>query len=186
MNESTSQILVVRYDPAWPIRFDELHARLWPHLRDLASALEHVGSTSVPGLVAKPVIDLDVIVRSPSAIGRCVDRLDALGYVYLGELGVPDRHAFKSPSGTFAHHLYVCLDGSASLRNHLLLREHLRLHPEEARAYGDLKRRLADLHPNDIEAYVDGKTEFILQILSSHGMSTREMAEVREVNMLPG
>jgi len=177
--------VVVDYDPRWEEIFSGLYEVIWPHVRDVATALEHVGSTAVPGLAAKPIIDMDIIVRSPAAVGDCIQRLTAIGYEYRGELGVPDRHAFRSPPGTPDHHLYICLDGSVGLRNHLLLRNHLRSRPEDARAYGELKRRLAERHRDDIDAYVDGKTEFIVEVLFRHGMGDRDLDQVRGENLLP-
>lgn len=151
---------VVEYDPAWPERFRALADRAASKLGDVALAIEHVGSTSVPGLDAKPVVDLDVVVR-PEDVERAIEQLAALGYVHRGELGIPGRHAFRPPPGEPRHHLYLCVTGSDGLRDHLHFRDHLRAHPDAAAEYAALKRRLAQQHRGDREAYQRAKSAFI-------------------------
>jgi GrpB-like predicted nucleotidyltransferase (UPF0157 family) len=143
MNESPA-LIVVEYDPLWATLFTEFKASIWPHVKDIASAFEHVGSTSVPGLAAKPIIDIDIIVSNMSVALRVIQRLTPLGYTHRGDLGIKGRHAFFHPSEPPDHHLYVCLEGSIGLRNHLVLRDYLRIHPVAATQYGTLKMRLAE------------------------------------------
>jgi GrpB-like predicted nucleotidyltransferase (UPF0157 family)/ADP-ribose pyrophosphatase YjhB (NUDIX family) len=151
---------IVEYDPAWPERFRALAERAASALGDLVLAVEHVGSTSVPGLAAKPVIDLDVVVR-PEDVDAAIQRLATLGYVHRGELGIPGRHAFRAPPGEAKHHLYLCVAGSTGLIDHLRFRDHLRTHPDAAAEYAGLKRRLAEQHRDDAEAYQSAKSDFI-------------------------
>jgi GrpB-like predicted nucleotidyltransferase (UPF0157 family) len=151
---------IAEYDPAWPDRFRALADRAANALGGLALAVEHVGSTAVPGLAAKPVIDLDVIVRAGD-VEHAVARLATLGYVHRGELGIPGRHAFRPPPGEPGHHLYVCVEGGTGLRDHLRFRDHLRAHPAAAAEYAALKRRLAEEHRDDREAYQRAKSAFI-------------------------
>ena len=132
-------IVVVPYDPEWPARFETIRARIEPALDDVALAIEHVGSTSVPGLAAKPVIDIDVVVASPRVVPVAIERLATIGYRHQGDLAVTGREAFWSPEGLARHNLYVCPQGVLPLRNHLALRHHLRTHPEAVEAYGALK-----------------------------------------------
>ena len=153
-------VQVTEYDPAWPDRFRALAERAAAALEGLALAVEHVGSTAVPGLAAKPVIDLDVIVR-PDDVPRAVERLAALGYAHRGDLGMPGREAFRPPPGEPKHHLYVCAAGSRALGDHLLFRDWLRAHPDTAHEYADLKRRLAERHRNHPEAYQYAKSAFV-------------------------
>jgi GrpB-like predicted nucleotidyltransferase (UPF0157 family) len=176
-----TRVVVLPYDPAWPARFDALAERLSPALAGLDARVEHVGSTSVPGLAAKPIIDADVIVAAAD-VPAAITALATLGYAHRGDLGVPGRHAFTRPEGTFAHNLYVCVDGCESLVNHLTLRDHLRAHPDDAAAYGALKLELARRHPDDIDAYIEGKTPFIVDILSRHGMSGDALERITDVN----
>ena len=175
-------VTVVDYDPAWPARFERLRETVWPAVADLAVAIEHVGSTSVPGLAAKPVIDLDVVVRSRADVPTVVGRLTALGYEHLGDLGIAGREAFRPPDGSPAHHLYVCRHDSPSLANHLALRDHLRRHPERAFAYGSLKKRLASELPNDIDAYVEAKTDFIVAVLREAGIAEGQLQDIERAN----
>lgn len=175
-------IIVVDYDPAWAATFERLRATLWPVVADVAVAIEHVGSTAVPGLAAKPIVDLDVVVRGRADVPAVVGRLTALGYDHRGDLGIEGREAFRSPDGTPAHHLYVCRSDAASLANHLALRDHLRAHPERAHAYGALKRRLAHECAHDIDAYVAGKTDFIVEILREAGIDRERLAGIEAAN----
>lgn len=151
--------------------FQQLRHRIWPAVAGVALSVEHVGSTSVPGLAAKPVIDIDIVLQTPNDVPAVVERLAPLGYRHRGDLGIEGREAFRSPEGTsIPHHLYACAVDSLPLRNHLALREHLRAHPADAAAYAALKRELADRYPCDMDRYIDGKTAFILHILRRHGL----------------
>src|SRR4051812_8526637 len=121
-----AKIIVVDYDPSWPDTFERLRAHIWSCIVDVAAAIEHVGSTSVPGLAAKPVIDMTVVVPTAAAMQTVIDRLAMIGYRHQGDLGVPGREAFARPQGTPDHHLYACVVGNDGLRNHLAVRDYLR------------------------------------------------------------
>lgn len=160
-------IIVVDYDPRWPALFESLRAEIARALCDLAPWIEHVGSTAVPGLAAKPIIDIDVLLRSASDFSVCLERLAALGYEHRGDLGIPEREAFATPPDRPAHHLYVCPPESREFRRHLALRDYLRTHPSDASSYGELKRSLAIRYRDERSAYGDGKREFIESLLRS-------------------
>ena len=174
-------IVVVDPDPAWPLVFERLHATIWPAVADLAVGIEHVGSTAVPGLAAKPIVDIDVIVP-PGQVAAVVARLAALGYQHKGDLGVPGREAFAEPSGTPRHHLYVCPIGNTALANHLAVRDRLRADPEAARVYGELKRRLAAQYADDVDGYVEAKSGFILKLLRDSGFAESDLASIEAIN----
>jgi len=180
-----SEIIVVDDDPDWPRQFEALRAVNARALGDVALAIEHVGSTAVPGLAAKPIIDLDVVV-APGQVGTAIDRLSAIGYEHKGDLGVAGREAMRHPSGSRRHHLYVCAEGNLALANHLAVRDFLRADAAAARAYGELKRRLAFRFADDVDGYVDGKTAFILDILRRRGFAERDLAEIAAINRRPG
>jgi GrpB-like predicted nucleotidyltransferase (UPF0157 family) len=180
-----AKITVVDYDPAWPATFERLRAGIWPSIRDVATAVEHVGSTSVPGLAAKPVIDMTIVVPTAAAMETVIGRLAAIGYRHRGDLGVPGREAFDRPERTPDHHLYACVAGNEGLRNHLALRDHLRVDPSAARAYGSLKKELAARFTDDIDGYVEGKTEFILSILAGAGFLPDQIDRIRAINRKP-
>jgi GrpB-like predicted nucleotidyltransferase (UPF0157 family) len=179
-------IEVVPYDPAWPDVFARLHAIVWPAVQHAALRLDHVGSTAVPGLSAKPVIDACVVVASPRDIPHVVKALARIGYAHRGTLGVPEREAFAAPPGDLPkHHLYASPRTSLSLRNHLGLRDYLRAHPQAAHEYGALKRSLAKQYPYDMDGYIAGKSDFILGIFSHLGFTDAECADIRALNALP-
>jgi uridine kinase len=179
------RIVVVDYDPVWASVFEGLRARAWAVVGDFALAIEHIGSTSVPGLAAKPIIDMSVVVRSTEDVPLGIERLATLGYVHRGNLGVEGREAFQSPAQLPAHHLYLCPAGSLGLINPLALRDYLRAHPEVARAYGNLKKTLALEFPNDMDSYLDGKTDLILGILRQVGFSRDQLDTIERINRKP-
>ena len=153
------------YDPAWPQLFDNIRRRIAPAIEGMNVRIEHVGSTAVPGLAAKPLIDLDVVVRKSRDVEAVGERLASIGYVPEGDLGVAGREAFACPPDGLYHHLYVVVDGNAAHRNHIDFRDYLRKHPEEARRYADQKREVAYLLDVDREAYVEAKSGVVQEIL---------------------
>jgi GrpB-like predicted nucleotidyltransferase (UPF0157 family) len=159
-------VVVVDYDPGWPALFQFFRGRIMAGLGGLAAAVEHVGSTAVVGLAAKPIIDMDVLLVSADALPAAIERLASLGYIHQGDLGIPEREAFRTPAGEAAHHLYVCPPSSREFQRHLALRDFLRSHPKEAKAYGDLKQALALKFAEDRDAYMAGKAEFVTELLS--------------------
>lgn len=186
-----SRIRVVDYDPAWPGIFEQVRAYVWPAVKDVALNVEHVGSTAVSGLRAKPVIDACIVVAAKRDVPVCIERLASIGYVHRGDLGVPEREAFRPPGGLPRHHLYLSPRDSLSLKNHLGFRDYLRSHPDAAREYGALKASLARRFPEDIDSYSVGKTEFLLRVLGEIGLTEGELAEIRRINqtdavVLPG
>ncbi len=159
-------VIVVDYDPAWPHIYERLRAPLAAALGDLAAAIEHVGSTAVPGLAAKPVIDIDVLLARADALARAIERLIPLGYEHEGELGIPGRHAFRHAPELPVHHLYVCVPDCIDYRRHIVFRDYLRAHPEHAEAYGNLKRELAVTFRHDRTGYTDAKSAFVSDIMA--------------------
>jgi len=105
-------VIILAYDPDWPGRFQSLRKRIANVLGDMAAAIEHVGSTAVPDLAAKPIIDIDVLLASETMLAAAIERLARLGYVHRGNLGVPEREAFRAADDP-PHHLYVCPPCSA-------------------------------------------------------------------------
>jgi GrpB-like predicted nucleotidyltransferase (UPF0157 family) len=162
-----SPIVVTEYDDAWPMLFDEIAAPVRHALADLGAAVEHVGSTAVPGLAAKPVIDIDVVMHSSADVPRAIERLRTLGYVYQGNKGIVGREAFLWPPDATRHHLYVVIAGSQPYANHVEFRDYLRQHPEVAAQYAALKRRLADEYRDDEQSYTNAKGEFIARVLKA-------------------
>jgi GrpB-like predicted nucleotidyltransferase (UPF0157 family) len=157
---------VVPYDPQWPRQFEELRRRVDAALSRLEHRTVHIGSTAVPGLAAKPIIDLDVVVADEPAAIAAVPMLAAAGWQHEGDLGIPGRAAFQPLAGAVYHHLYLVIADSQPYRDHVDLRDFLRGHPDEAARYGRLKSRLAPLLRTDRVAYSQGKAQLIAQFLT--------------------
>ena len=174
-------IEVVPYDPDWPESFAEIRDDLARALRGVrVRAIEHVGSTAVPGLAAKPQIDVDVVVRRAD-LEDAIAALAAVGYEHRGDLGIADRHAMRAANKAPRRNVYVVVDGSVALRNHLAVRDALRADPVLRDAYGVLKLRLtADVEGT--EAYVEGKTDLLVAILAKAGFPEDELEAVRAAN----
>ncbi len=176
-------IEVVPYDPKWPARFRDISVTLASALEGVAvEAIEHVGSTSVPGLAAKPVIDVDVVVQR-DALDDAIRALERVGYTHRGDLGIPDRHSLAEPDGP-RRNVYVTVDGSLALHNHLAVRDALRADAQLRAAYADLKARLA-AEIDDIGEYVERKTELLTRILADAGFSEEELDAIRAANRPP-
>lgn len=131
----------------------------------MATAIEHVGSTAVPGLAAKPVIDIDVLLRGAPDLPLVVKKLASFGYEHQGDLGIAGREAFRSPPNDLLQHLYVCPPGNQEYMRHISFRDYLRTHPEDANVYASLKRELVGKFGDDRAAYTQAKSKFVTEIL---------------------
>jgi putative glutamine amidotransferase len=152
-------------DPSWATMFEDEAERIRAALGPVAVRVDHVGSTSVPGLAAKPVIDIQVSVDTMVPRARYVEPLVGLGYEFVVDpIDTEHEYLRRETDDVRTHQIHVCAAGSEWERRHLAFRDHLRAHPDDAAAYADLKRRLAAEHPNDVMTYVDGKTSFIREI----------------------
>jgi GrpB-like predicted nucleotidyltransferase (UPF0157 family) len=180
-----ANIRIVAYDPLWPRIFGYLQARIWHQVAPHITAIVHVGSTAVPGMAAKPIIDMDIVVADQSYLAPVIALLAPLGYHHLGDLGIAGREAFSRPAGFANHNLYLCPQGSLGLRNHLALRNYLRATPAAVAAYSALKQRLAAAVEHDIDAYVAGKSDFISAILANQGLNTNDIATIHQSNQAP-
>ena len=162
----TRHVVVVPYDPQWPQAFQKIATELRAALGTYAVGIEHVGSTSVPGLAAKPVIDIDVVIADYSVFPAVRERLQAIGYVHEGDLGIVGREAFRYADKPHlqTHHLYVCPQDSEALRSHLVFRAYLRAHPEAVEWYGRIKQEAARLYQYDIDGYMAHKAPCIAEI----------------------
>ena len=176
------KVTVVDYNPEWPDHFEKLRDLIWPTISELALTLEHVGSTSVPGLAAKAVIDLDIVISDRSKLSGVIGKLQSLGYEHLGDLGIQGREAFKAPPSEVKHNLYLCCIDNLAFRNHIMLRDFLRSDLVARDRYAQLKRDLAKEFPDSIDSYVEGKSQFILEILSHGGMSSEQLEMIKKAN----
>lgn len=168
---------IVPHSPAWTSEFEALASVLSGALTAYAHRVEHVGSTAVPGLAARPILDVDVVLADPACMDEAVGALAGLGYDHRGDLGVAGREAFGrvtaavpfTPEGRtwMDHSLYLCAEGARELKRHLAFRDRLRRDGRAARSYEELKRKLAARWPDDPARYVAGKGNFIEALLSS-------------------
>ena len=168
----TASVIVLPYDKAWKSDFEKIKNELKNALGDCILGIEHVGSTSVEGLSAKPCIDIDVIIKDYSVFEAVIDRLNTIGYVHEGNLGIPNREAFKYSEKPHLqkHHLYVCPQDSEELHRHIIFRDFLRSHPEAISKYGQTKEMAAKLFPNDIDGYIRYKSPCIEKLYRLCGL----------------
>jgi GrpB-like predicted nucleotidyltransferase (UPF0157 family) len=172
-------IVVVEYDPDWPRQFEQLrreYAAAMTAAGVAVVAIEHVGSTSVPGLAAKPVIDCDIVVAEQD-VPAASSVLIGLGFTPEGDLGIPLRWAFNEPKRLARTNTYVIVQGSLSLRNHLAVRDILRADPDLREQYAAVKR-WAGATASDIDEYGRAKSAMVQRILAAAGLTDAERAAI--------
>lgn len=164
----TKHIVVLPYDEEWKQDFINIKNEIMDAIGTLAIAIEHVGSTSVVGLSAKPIIDIDVVVK-PGDVEKTIRALENIGYIHEGNLGIEGREAFayEGKEHLQAHHLYVCPENSEELKRHLAFREYLRANQVAREKYGSIKLEAAKLYPDDIEKYIEYKSPIIEEIYAN-------------------
>ena len=169
---NTRRVVVVPYDEKWKRDFLEIEAELRETLGGLALRIEHVGSTAVEGLSAKPIIDIDVVIEDGTVLDAVVAALAKIGYIHEGDLGIAGREAFRYEGKEHLqkHHLYVCQRDSAELRRHLAFRDYLRANRSAMREYGRIKEEGAQLYPFDIDGYIEYKSHWIEGIYREAGL----------------
>ena len=168
----TKKVIVLPYDAAWESAFEAIRAEIQTALGDLMLGIEHVGSTSVKGMSAKPCIDIDVVIRDYSVFDAVVQKLDAIGYIHEGDLGIQDREAFKyaDKPHLMTHHLYVCPRDSEELHRHIVFRNFLRENPEAVKKYSRVKETAAQLFPDSIDQYIEYKSPCIEELYRECGL----------------
>ena len=168
----TLNVVVLPYDKAWKTDFEAIKQEIEAAIGDLILGVEHVGSTSVVGMSAKPCIDLDVVIRDYTVFDAVVERLAAIGYQHEGDLGIRHREAFRYEGKPHlrTHHLYVCPQDSEELHRHITFREFLKSHPEAVRQYSRVKEEAAQRFPHDIDGYIACKTPCIEELYVRCGL----------------
>ncbi len=155
-------IQITNYNPTWPEKFEEEAAAIREILGDACLAVYHIGSTAVPGLAAKPIIDIMPVVTTLSRADALASRFEEAGYEYLGEFGIPGRRYLRKGGDERTHQLHIfAKESRREIARHLAVRDYLRSHPDEAAVYGQLKQELAARYPWDIDGYCDGKDAFV-------------------------
>ena len=168
----TKRVVVESYDKTWTSAFEEIKKEIESAVGDLIIGIEHVGSTSVEGLSAKPIIDIDIIIKDYSIFDAVVNKLNTIGYIHEGNLGIKDREAFKYSDKPHLkrHHLYVCPQQSEELHRHITFRDFLRSNPEAVKRYGAVKEKAAQLFPDNIEKYIEYKSPCIEELYKLCGL----------------
>jgi len=157
------KVLVVPYNWTWPLEFMAEANRIRSSVGVVIVAVHHIGSTAIPGIFAKPIIDILMEVNDVLALDRHTSALTDLGYEAMGEFGIAGRRYFRKDSagGVRTHQVHAFEGGNPAIERHLAFRDYMIAHPVIAQSYSLLKQQLAATHPNDIEAYMDGKDSFI-------------------------
>ena len=168
----TKNVVVLPYDNTWKTDFEKIREEIQSVIGNLIIGIEHVGSTSVEGLSAKPCIDIDVVMENYSVFDEIVKKLGKIGYIHEGNLGIKDREAFKyeHKPHLMTHHLYVCTKNSKELHRHITFRDFLRNNPDAVKKYSEVKHTAAQLFPNSIEKYMEYKSSCIEDLYKMCGL----------------
>lgn len=168
----TKKVIVLPYDRAWKSAFEEIKLEIENAIGHLIIGIEHVGSTSVEGMSAKPCIDIDVIIKNYSMFEDVVSKLATIGYTHEGDLGIKHREAFKylDKPHLMKHHLYVCPQNSEELHRHVTFRDYLRSNSEAVKKYSSVKETAAKLFPDDIDQYIKYKSPCIEELYRQCGL----------------
>jgi GrpB-like predicted nucleotidyltransferase (UPF0157 family) len=160
------KVEVVPHNPQWRDAFEAEAKHVAVALGENVVAIHHIGSTAIPNIYAKPVIDLLVEVRDIAEVAGQSSAMESLGYEVLGEYGIPGRRYFRKDdqAGIRTHHIHAFEAGSAEVVRHLAFRDYMIAHPGEAQRYSELKRQLAEEHPQSMDGYMDGKDGFIKEM----------------------
>jgi GrpB-like predicted nucleotidyltransferase (UPF0157 family) len=179
------------HQPKWKMEFNALQNLLQESLHGYEVDIQHVGSTSIPGLPAKPILDIDIIIAEAKILPQITERLQKLGYTCKGEQGIAGRFAFRQSTYCtpqvrghpvwMAHHLYVCYSHSLALKNHLVFRDALLRNAALVQEYATLKQVLTAAD-RDRGKYTRAKTDFILQVLAANGFTHAELEEIAIAN----
>lgn len=173
---------VVPYSGEWPVQFVLVARELSRALHAVpVISIEHVGSTAVPDLAAKPILDIDIVVQRQD-VDATLSALADVGYVHRGDLGVTDREALAAPDERPPRHVYVCVEGTLHLRNHLAVREVLRRRSDLCERYGALKLELSCDPDLDIATYVAAKSGVLQDVLAAADLSGDELALILALN----
>lgn len=168
-------IIIVPYDDQWPIIYQELEKRLKNALGEIATRIDHIGSTSIPNLVAKPIIDVQISVASFEPLDAFKLPLEKLDFVYRANNPDLTKRYFREKPGTRRTHIHVRKAGSWAEQYSLLFRDYLRCHKEDCQKYAKLKHHLADKFRNDRLAYTDSKSHLIWEIIKKANKWTQEI-----------
>ncbi len=158
------KVEVCPYNEKWAQMFIEEAERLNHILKNDIIDIHHIGSTSVPGLKAKPIIDIQIVVKDINRVERYHMEMKQIGYDPKGENGIVGRRYFQKGGDNRSHHVHIYQKGSYEITRHLAFRDYLKSHPDEMKNYGEVKEKLAQQFPYDIESYINGKDYLVKDI----------------------
>lgn len=161
------KVTVTDYQPEWEQQFQQAAKKIKDVFGEECIEIHHIGSTSIEGTAAKPVIDIMPVVREIESVDGLIGEMEKLGYESKGENGLPGRRYFQRGGDERTHHVHIYAEGNPEISRHLAFRNYLRGHPQEAEEYGILKKKLALDFPYDIEQYIAGKEELVARIEKS-------------------
>lgn len=158
------KVHVVEYQANWKDAFEQEAAAIRNVFESLVLDVHHIGSTAVPGLAAKPIIDVLPVVTAIESVDAFNPQMEALGYEPRGENGLPGRRYFQKGGDERTHHVHIFESGNPEIERHIMFRDYLVAHPEEALRYGKLKKQLADQFREDVASYIEGKHSFVVEL----------------------
>lgn len=184
--------LIQPHHPNWTNEYERLSSFLKMELKDFLFEIFHVGSTSIPNLYAKPILDIDITIQDLSLLSPIASKLEQLGYLNKGNQGIENRFAFRQKFAQVPitndkkmwqeHHLYVCLQDSLAFRNHIIVKQSLLSDEKLVSEYSNLKKKLIAEKGMTREIYNKRKTDFIIKILENNGLSPSEIQEIIRTN----
>lgn len=158
-------ITVVNYNSEWPLKYAKERDYITEILKDNCISIYHIGSTSVPGLAAKPIIDIMAVVRSLERVDTVAEKFSDIGYEYLGEFGIEGRRYLRKGGDERTHQVHIFqTDDWNNIERHLAFRDYMRTHDKERNEYAQIKKDLAQKFPYDIDRYCDGKEDFVREM----------------------
>jgi GrpB-like predicted nucleotidyltransferase (UPF0157 family) len=158
------RVEVTTYNKNWVLLFEEEAQKLNEIFGHEIIDIHHIGSTSVNGMKAKPIIDILPVVKDVKKIDEFNNAMISIGYEPKGENGIPERRYFQKGGDNRTHHVHIFEFGNSEIERHLAFRDYLRTHPEDAKKYGNVKEELSKQFPNDIDSYIVGKEKIVLEI----------------------
>lgn len=184
--------IIQPYNPAWKLQFEQLKQVLATVLKDVTIDIQHVGSTAVPRLNAKPILDIDIIIDNVNQLEAIREQLQQVGYLYKGDQGIPDRFAFRQSSTQTPltdiirhwqeHHLYVCIANSVAVQNHIVFRDALLQNQQLVEQYNQLKLNLVQQSGMTRALYNTSKTAFIIAVLQDAGLDHQAITAITLAN----
>ena len=158
------KVEIKEYDPQWKKEYEKEKEKLTNIFSDILIDIHHIGSTAIPDIKAKPIIDIMIVVEDINKVDEYNEEMIELGYTPKGEFGIKNRRFFPKGGNERSHHVHVFPKGDPEVKKHLNFRNYLRAHPEEARRYSQLKEVLAAKYYYNIDKYIEGKNDFIQEV----------------------